>query len=425
MVGTNCSAALGRRSLTEIPLLDRRKFAAMLASLGGYAAAGRIIGGSDWLPSFARSAWAAETGRSPELVRYPQKAELILLTDRPPQLETPLRYFQTDLTPSEAFFVRWHLAGIPTAVDTRSFRLEVGGHVKKALSFSLHDLQNRFEAVSVVALCQCAGNSRSLFEPRVPGGQWGNGAMSNARWKGVRLKHVLDAAGVLPGTVQVGLHGLDTAPLPQTPRFQKSLPIQRALDGEVLIAYEMNGAPLPMLNGFPIRLVVPGWYATYWVKSLTSITALDQPLKTFWMDTAYRIPDNAGADETPQHLAATTVPVTWMSVHSIFVKPEPNQQLRAGESYWLEGVANDGAAGIRKVEVSMDDGKTWNDATLGDDLGKYSWRRWRAPWTPAQKGNYRLRVRAVNNDGQQQVTTQWNRSGYQRDVIEHVDVVVI
>lgn len=410
--------------MRENHLLERRRFATMLASLGGYAAASRIIGTPDLLASFVPSAWATETASAPELVRYPQKTDLILLTDRPPQLETPLHYFQTDLTPNDAFFVRWHLSGIPTSVDTKTFRLEVSGHVKKPLSFSLHDLQTKFEAVSVVALCQCAGNSRSSFEPRVPGGQWGNGAMSNARWKGVRLKDVLQAAGVKPGAVQVGLHGLDTAPLPQIPRFAKSLPIDRARDGEVLIAYEMNGAPLPMLNGFPIRLVVPGWYSTYWVKSLSSIAVLDQPLKTFWMDTAYRIPDNPGAEETPQHLATVTVPVTRMAVHSIFVTPEPNEQLRSGERYTLSGVANDGGSGIRKVEVSMDDGKTWSDASLGDDLGKYSWRRWRAQWTTAKKGKYRLQVRATSNDGQQQVTAQWNRSGYQRDMIEHVDVVV-
>ena len=179
-----------------------------------------------------------------------------------------------------------------------------------------------------------------------------------------------------------------------------------------------------MLNGFPIRLVVPGWYATYWVKSLSAITALEQPLKTFWMDTAYRIPDNAGAEETPQQLSKVTVPITRMSVHSIFVKPTAGGKLSAGRAYTIKGVANDGGSGIRKVEVSTDDGTTWSEAKLGTDLGKYSWRQWSAKWTPPAKGAYRLQVRAINNDGQQQVTSQWNRSGYQRDVIEHVEVVV-
>ena len=411
--------------MAQTSLLDRRRFAAVFGMVGGYAAVKRCLGGGGNLfPELISDLWAAENANAPELVRYPQKTDLILLTDRPPQLETPLHYFMTDLTPNEAFFVRWHLSGVPTSVDTRKFRLEVNGHVHNPLSLSLEKLRTKFEPVSVVALCQCAGNSRSLFEPRVPGGQWGNGAMSNARWKGARLKDVLDEAGVKPGAVQVGFRGLDTAPLPQMPLYEKSLTIDRAQDAEVMIAYEMNNEPLPMLNGFPIRLVVPGWYSTYWVKSLSSITVFDQPLKTFWMDTAYRVPDNSGAEETPQQLSKSTVPITRMAVHSIFVKPEPNEQLVAGKSYTVQGVANDGGSGIRKVEVSTDDGKTWSDATLGTDLGKYSWRLWKMQWTPAANGSYRLQVRATTNDGQQQAASQWNRSGYQRDVIEHVDVVV-
>src|SRR5271166_6577200 len=404
---------------------DRRRFLSTLISLGGFAAVSRTLGYTFDFSSAADFATGLSESTARELVRYPEKTELILLTDRPPQLETPLRYFRTDLTPNDAFFVRWHLSGIPTTVDLRTFRLEVSGHVSKPLSLSMKDLQSKFEPVSLVALAQCAGNSRSSFEPRVPGGQWGNGAMGNARWKGARLKDVLDAAGVLPGAVQVGLHGLDVPPLPKTPPFEKSLQIDHARGGDVMIAYEMNGEPLPMLNGFPLRLIVPGWYATYWVKALSSITVLDQPLKTFWMDKAYRIPDNADANEDHQHLSPLTIPINRMSVHSIFVRPEPDEQLRAGQRYELAGVANDGGAGIRRVEVSKDGGQTWNDATLGADLGKYSWRRWQAKWTPPAKGTYRLMVRATNNDGETQRTTQWNRSGYQRDVIEHLDVAVL
>ncbi len=405
--------------------LDRRRFVSMLASLSGLAAASRTFGYAFESSSTRGLATVPAETAARQLARYPQKAELILLTDRPPQLETPLRYFRSDLTPNDAFFVRWHLSGIPTTVDLRTFRLVVGGHVRKPLSLSLRDLQSKFEPVSVVALNQCAGNSRSLFEPRVPGGQWANGAMGNARWKGVRLTDVLEAAGVLPGAVQVGLHGLDVPPLEKTPRFEKSLQIDHARDGEVMIAYEMNGESLPMLNGFPIRLVVPGWYATYWVKALSSIMVLDEPLKTFWMDKAYRIPDNTNANEDPQHLSQVTIPINRMAVHSIFVLPGADEQLRAGQSYELAGVANDGGDGIRRVEVSQDGGQTWSEATLGTDLGKYSWRRWQTWWTPPVKGSYRLMVRATNTAGETQRTAQWNRSGYQRDVIEHLDVVVL
>ena len=412
------SATLSQDSRT----VARRKFLSSLVGLGGVAAVGSLLG---WDPEFA---WAGSTPASQQdrqtLVRYPQKTDLILLTDRPPQLETPLQYFETDLTPNDAFFVRWHLSGIPTTVDPQSFRLEVAGHVSKPTSFSLSDLRSKFEPVSLVAFAQCAGNFRSLFEPRVPGGQWSSGAMGNARWKGVRLKDVLDAAGVQPGAVQVGLRGLDVPALEKTPVFQKSLDIDHARDGEVMIAYEMNGAALPMLNGYPIRLIVPGWYATYWVKSLATVTVLEEPLKTFWMDKAYRIPDNPQANEDPQHLASATVPINKMSVHSIFVKPAPGEQLRAGKPYQLAGIASDGTSGIRRVEVSKDGGQSWSEATVGTDLGKYSWRQWKADWTPAAKGSYKLMVRATSNSGDTQVTSQWNRSGYQRDVIEQQDVVV-
>jgi DMSO/TMAO reductase YedYZ molybdopterin-dependent catalytic subunit len=399
----------------------RRRFLSRLVSLGGFSVASSVLGRGFELLAVG----ASDTRPAAQLARYPEKKDLILLTDRPPQLETPLDYFRTDLTPNDAFFVRWHLSGIPTTIDLQTFRLEVSGHVSRPLSLSLNDLRSKFDPVSVVALNQCSGNFRSWFEPKVPGGQWASGAMGNARWKGVRLKDVLDSAGVLPGAVQVGLRGLDEPALKSTPPFQKSLDLDHARDGEVMIAYEMNDAPLPMLNGFPVRLVVPGWYATYWVKSLSSITVLDQPLKTFWMDKAYRIPDNPQANEEPQHLSPVTVPINRMAVHSIFVRPAPQEQLRAGQSFRLEGVANDGGSGIRRVEVSQDGGMTWNDAKLGNDLGKYSWRRWSAEWKPSAKGTYRLMVRATNAAGEGQAVAQWNRSGYQRDVIEHLDLIVV
>jgi len=404
----------------DVMASTRRAFLSRLVSVGGIAVASAVFGRGFDLPVGG----ALDAG-APQLARYPEKKDLILLTDRPPQLETPLEYFRTDLTPNDAFFVRWHLSGIPTTIDLKTFRLEVSGHVAKPLSLSLSDLQAKFEPVSIVALNQCSGNFRGWFDPRLPGGQWGAGAMGNARWKGVRLKDVLDAAAVQPGAVQVGFRGLDEPALKSTPPFQKSLELDHARDGEVMIAYEMNGEPLPMLNGFPVRLVVPGWYATYWVKSLSAITVLDQPLKTFWMDKAYRIPDNPQANEEPEHLSSVTVPINVMAVHSIFVRPAPQQQLRTGQSYQLEGVATDGGSGIRRVELSQDGGKSWNDATLGNDLGKYSWRRWTAEWKPPAKGTYRLMVRATTNSGETQAVSQWNRSGYQRDVIEHVDVVVV
>jgi sulfite dehydrogenase (cytochrome) subunit A len=356
------------------------------------------------------------------LAQFPGKAPLILLTDRPPQLETPLHYFREDLTPNEAHFVRWHLSGIPESVDEKSWRLEIAGNVNRSLSLSLDELKHQFEAVSLVTVNQCSGNSRSLFEPRVPGGQWRNGAMSNARWTGVRLKDLLARAGLRSGTVEVSFAGLDKPPLAATPAFEKSVSLDVANNPDVMVAYAMNGQPLPMLNGFPARLVIPGWYATYWVKSLARINVRNTPLHNFWMDKAYRIPNNHNAVETPEAQATDTVPINKLAVHSIIVSPEPGETVKAGETAELQGLAMDYGAGIRKVEFSADGGSSWNEAKLDADLGRYSWRRWRASWTPKGKGKHRLMVRATNAAGESQIPQQWNRSGYQRAIVEHLDV---
>ena len=271
-----------------------------------------------------------------EMVRMPEKTDLILLTDRPPQLETPLHYFREDLTPNDAFYVRWHLSGLRTNINAKRFTLNVGGHINTPLKLSLRELRTDFEAVTTVAVNQCSGNSRGFFEPRIPGSQWGHGAMGNARWTGVRLRDVLARAGVKAGALEVSFQGLDIAPLPATPNFVKALALDKANDGEVMIAYEMNGADLPMLNGYPLRLVVPGWYATYWVKSLSEINVLDQAFKGFWMDKAYRIPDNKDAIETPDHLAEKTVPINRMCVRSIFVVPEAKKHVALNQPVDVE-----------------------------------------------------------------------------------------
>lgn len=391
----------------------------------GFLQACRTVGvglsGGDQL---ADDGWSSSRDLRP-LARFPEKAPMILLTDRPPQLETPLRYFLEDFTPNEALFVRWHFAGIPTEVNAAEWRLDVTGSVDRPLQLSLDDLRHRFEAVSLVAVNQCSGNSRGLFDPRVPGGQWRHGAMGNVRWTGVRLRDVLDGAGVRARSVEVAFRGLDQPPLSASPAFEKSLTLDHARDGEVMVAYEMNGQPLPLLNGFPVRLIVPGWYATYWVKSLSLITVRDTPLRDFWMDTAYRIPNNPDANEQPDHLAQDTIPINQFAVHSIFVSPEPGEAIAAGKPRELQGLAMDYGAGIQRVEFSSDGGRSWSDAALDPELGRYSWRRWRLTWNPRASGVYRCMVRATNRAGVTQLQSQWNRSGFHRGVIEHMDVRAI
>ncbi len=361
--------------------------------------------------------------RESGLVTFPEKKEMILLTDRPPQLETPLKIFKEDFTPNEYFFVRWHLSLILTSINTDTFRLHIDGAVDQPLSLSLNDLKTKFTPDSVVALAICAGNSRSTFNPRVPGSQWHNGAMGNAKWKGVKLKDIMAMAGIKKGAIDVTFQGLDKGALPDVPLFIKSLTIDHALDGEVLVAYEMNGQPIPMLNGYPLKLVVPGWYATYWVGSLANINVLTDSFNGFWMKKAYQVPAS-GVDEKPDSLAKATVPITTINLHSIFVEPDTTQVVTANKPCMVEGLAFNDGSGIKKVELSIDGGSTWQETKLNPDLGKYSWRRWKYEWTPATKGLYHLRVRATDDKGHVQTDKQWNRSGYARGFIEQLDVTV-
>ena len=357
------------------------------------------------------------------LVKYPEKKDMILLTDRPPQLETPLKIFREDITPNEYFFVRWHLAQIITKIDIDTFRLYIGGAVNKPLALSVNDLKTKFAPDSMIALAICAGTSRATFNPKVPGSQWNNGAMGNAKWKGVRLKDILAMAGAKNGAIEVTFQGLDRGALPDVPAFIKSLDINHAMDGEVMVAYEMNGQPLPMLNGYPLKLVVPGWYATYWVGSLANINVLTDTFKGFWMKNAYRIPAT-GVNEKPDSLATATVPISNINLHSIFVEPDSSEPVSVNKQCLVEGLVFNDGTGIKKVELSFDNGTTWTETQLNPELGKYSWRRWKFNWTPKARGLYHLKARATDNNGHTQPDEQWNRSGYARGFIERLDVNV-
>ncbi len=365
-------------------------------------------------------------GRRELVTNFPQKQAMILQRTRPPLLETPFEVFDRGVyTPNDRFYVRWHLANVPSTVDTAAFRLEVRGLVRQPISLTMHDILHGFEPFEIAAVNQCSGNSRGLFDPRVPGGEWYNGAMGNARWRGVRLRDVLDRAGVSPGAVQVRFKGLDSGVVPQTPAFMKSLAVDHARDGEVMIAYEMNGAPLPILNGFPLRLVVPGWYATYWVKMLQDIEVLDRPDESFWTSKAYLIPDTPGANVTPGQTGVKMVPINRMVPRSFFTNLSAGTVVHRGQVLDVRGIAFGGDFGVAKVLVSLDGGGHWKEARLGADHGKYSFRRWEMPLRFATGGAQRLMVRAVNTAG----TTQpdrpnWNPSGFMRNVIESISVQV-
>ena len=382
------------------------------------------------LGSLGRSALAqAATVEQPfangtrTLVAFPEKRPLIVLTSRPPQLETPFAIFNEGLiTPNDAFFVRYHNAGIPTTIDADKHVIRIGGNAAgKPFELSMADLRSQFKPVEVVAVNQCSGNSRAFFNPRVTGGQLGNGAMGNARWLGVPLKDVLARAEPRNTARQVTFDGLD-APLAGGGDFVKALDVNHALDGQVMLAWQMNGADIPMLNGYPVRLVVPGYYGTYWVKHLSRIEVIDREFDGFWMKPAYRVPDNDCACVEPGTTPAATRPIGRFNVRSFITSLADGARLPAGRETEVRGIAFDGGQGIREVACSTDGGQTWRAARLGAELGRYSFREFTFGFTP-QPGTHDLRVRAWNRSGQSQpMEALWQPAGYMRNVVESVKV---
>jgi DMSO/TMAO reductase YedYZ molybdopterin-dependent catalytic subunit len=403
--------------------VQRRKVIANLGTLGAAVFA---------MPSLARAAASDlielpfENGARPLTSAFPQKRDVILQRSRPPLIETPFDVFdQGVFTPNERFYVRWHLANIPTSIDPRTFRLDIRGHVNKTVSLTLNDLLRKFPRFEIAAVNQCSGNSRGFFSPRIPGGQWANGAMGNALWTGVRLKDLLEYAGVRANAVQVRFNGLDTGVIPPTPKFQKPLAIDHALDGDVMLAYAMNGEALPLLNGYPLRLVVPGWYATYWVKMVHDIEVLDKPDDTFWTAKAYLVPDNHFANVSPGQKGFAQVPINRMLPRSFFTNLKAGATTRAGQPTLVRGIAFGGINALKQVQFSANGGHSWVEANLGQDHGRYSFRQWQTTVSFPQPCKQTLMVRAIDSTGQvQPAIPNWNGGGFMRNVIESVDMNV-
>jgi DMSO/TMAO reductase YedYZ molybdopterin-dependent catalytic subunit len=400
---------------------SRRHF---LGGVGGLGLTG-LLAAPSWSSAEESSVVFPFVNGERDLVKnFPQKGAMVQQRARPPLLETPFEVFDQGIfTPNERFYVRWHLANIPTVVDPATFRLKIRGHVERALNLTLSELVREFKPVEIAAVNQCSGNSRGFFAPRVAGGQWANGAMGNALWRGVSLKALLDRAGVKAGALQVRFNGLDTGILPQTPDFMKSLQVDHSRDGEVMIAYAMNGKPLPLLNGYPLRLVVPGWYATYWVKMLDDIEVLDKPDDNFWMSHAYLIPDTPFADVAPGQQGVKTIPINRMVPRSFFTNLQNEATLKVGEKTIVRGIAFGGDTGLAKVMLSVDGGSHWQETRLGPDHGKYSFRQWDVDLVPAAPGPQTLMVKAINVAGASQPErANWNGAGFMRNVVESVSI---
>ena len=353
----------------------------------------------------------------PTAPAFPGKGEMIVQRVRAPLLETPMEVFrQGIITPNDRHFVRWHWE-MPTEVKAADHRVTVSGAVKSPVSLTLDEIASAGEHVSVVAVNQCAGNGRGLSEPRVTGAQWGNGAMSCAKWTGVRLKDVLAKAGLAANAKRVRFAGLDVPPVDSAPQFIKSLPLDVASRDDVLVAWAMNDEPLPLLNGFPLRIVVPGWFSTYWVKMLSTIEVLTGEDDSYFMAESYRWPS---VPVTPESKDFPTVPVSTMPPRAFITSHADGAVVAKGKPLLLEGIAFGGDAALERVDLV---GMGWEIPCelSAEDAGPYAFRRWSVslPQVAGDFENVGVRARNVNGAGQPEALV-WNPSGYARNVIERI-----
>jgi sulfite oxidase len=350
------------------------------------------------------------------------KRDMLVRSARPLDLEMPLSGFSDYITPIDRFFVRSHVYA--PRVEIAQWRLAVEGDVTRSLTLTMDDLR-AMPSVELVSVLECAGNGRGLYEPSMPGLQWGHGAVGNGRWRGVRLADVLKRAGVASSAKQVLFNGADV-PIGTMPDFQRTIPIAKALHPATLLAYEMNGETLPIEHGFPLRVVVPGWAGNTWIKWITSISVLNREHDGFWMARAYRHPGGAvqpGSSVAPELMQ----PVTSLRVKSVISEPRDGIAVDAGKPLMVRGAAWSGDAGpVAAVEVSTDAGRTWRPAGLRQDQRtEFGWRLWEYRWTPPGAGFYTIFARARDAAGNTQpLVPEWNPSGYGWNVVAQTRVAV-
>lgn len=343
---------------------------------------------------------------------------VIINSAKPKDYEMTLDGFKDWITPVEHFYIRNHHY-VPD-VKLSDWSLKVDGNVANALTLSLDDLR-KLPRVTQIAVVECAGNGRTFYQPRLPGMQWKYGGVANGKWTGVRLIDVLKKAGAKDSTREILFDGEDV-PIGKMPKFQRTVPLRKAYDPDTILAFELNGKPIPMDHGFPLRLIVPGWAGDSWVKWVRHIEVLDHEFDGFWMKTAYRHPPNPvppGTAVPPDQM----VPVTDLPIKSVIATPGGNW-IPPGRTK-ISGAAWSNGAAITGVDVSTDGGKTWQPSKLGRDRAKYAWRLWSMDWKPSAEGSYMLLARAKDDAGNvQPLQQQWNPSGYLWNVATPKEVIV-
>lgn len=360
-------------------------------------------------------------------IAFMQKRPMITHSDRPPLLETPREAFSTAITPNNELFVRWHMPKIQTHIDLDSYHIYLHGEVKNRMYITLDMLKKNYEPVEITVAMQCGGNSRSAFKPTTSGIQWGSGAMGCSHYKGARLKDVLKSAGLTEDSHYITLNGSDEAVMKKIESFKRELKISDISD-DTIIAYEQNAEEIPFLNGFPLRLIIPGFYADSWVKALVNIEVTKEYKPYYYMDTAYRVPDNKSESETPLEHVRETKPLELMNVKSYIGYPTSKTQIEVGTPLTVKGVAFDAGSGIKEVFISLNGGLKWEKASLGEELSTYAFREFSFKLKAMQKSKITIMAKAVNNKGEAQPFAHeigWNHGGYKYNGIDSVTINII
>jgi DMSO/TMAO reductase YedYZ molybdopterin-dependent catalytic subunit len=338
----------------------------------------------------------------------PGKEKLIVRSARPPDYETPVALLDSWITPIEHFYVRSHLPA-PGGIEAATWTLSIDGEVNAQATLTLDDLR-KMPSATITSTLECAGNGRAFFDPPVAGIQWTRGAVGTARWTGVRLADVLKRAGVKSTGRFVTMNGADRA-LGTMPDFVRQVPMDKAMHADTILAYEMNGQPIPALHGFPLRAIIPGWEGAYSVKWLTSLRVLDKEFDGFWVATGYRYPTKRiapGSAVDPKDMA----PLLGLVVKSLITRPLEGAVVPPGKVE-VAGFAWAGETDVARVEVSSDSGSTWQPARLSGEQAKYTWRRFEYAFDATKPESYLILSRATDTNGRTQpVTPAWNPSGY-------------
>ncbi|MEM7569051.1 MAG: sulfite oxidase [Pseudomonadota bacterium] len=356
------------------------------------------------------------------------KPGLKTLSGRPLNMETPAHLLDDEATPGHAMFVR-NNGALPDSVDPADWRLEITGLVETPLSLSIADLKTQFEAVRYRLQMECGGNGRAFFSPGASGNQWTFGAIACPDWTGVRLRDVLRAAGVKDSAVYTGHYGADLhlSGDPDKPPISRGVPIAKAMEEHSLIAWAMNGADMPFVNGHPLRLVIPGWPGSCSQKWLTRIDVRGQVHDGPKMGgQSYRVPAYpvAPGAEVPDD---DMVIIESMPVKSLITFPQTGVRRSAGAAFELRGHAWAGDRAVQAMDVSIDFGRSWQRADLAAPVNRYAWQRWRTQITLPQAGYYELWARAADNSGNTQppVPPDWNPRGYLNNMQHRIAVVAL